>query len=217
MIRIDKSLFSDEERKQYEALIAKATVAPEAQTGDEGGDDGEDGETPPLPSVAQKKKTAAGEEGAAELALGGEPTQKSAGISPELLSLQKRYEALEKSIRMKEFTDVAKKYETLGENTEELAKTLYAMHESNVANYNAYINLLDKSLGLVNKGGLFSEIGKSYHGAAGGSAVDQINAAAAEIRKSDPSLTNEQAVDKAWEAHPELVAEYDNAYRGGKA
>jgi len=217
MIRIDKSLFSDKEREQYEALIAKATVDPEANPDNEGEDnnDGEGGETPPPPPVAQKKKTAASNEVAAAEALGEEPAQKSAGISPELLSLQKRYEALEKSIKMKEFTDVAKKYETLGENTEELAKTLYAMHESNEANYNAYINLLDKSLGLVNKGGLFSEIGKSYHGAAGGSVIDQINAAATEIQKSDTSLTREQAVDKAWETHPELVAEYDSAYRKG--
>lgn len=184
MIKIDKSVFSAEELSTYEALIAKATVVAGAEEGRVEGN----------PS------------GTEDLDVG-----KSA--SPEMTAAMERLEKLEKSLEMKEFTEIAKKYAPLGENEEDLANNLYAMKKSNEDNYNAYIGILDKSLSLVEKSGVFSEIGKSTSGTTGGTVVDKVNSAADEILKSDANMSREQAIAKAWTDHPEWVEEYDAEYK----
>ena len=189
-IRIDKSVFTADELAQYEALIAKAKVDPEAAEKEMEED------KPPFPP---KKKTEKAEV---------EEMEKSA--SPELAAALNRLATLEKSYEMKEYTEIAKKYAPLGEKEDELAATLYDMKKSNEANYNAYIAILDKSLAMVEKSGMFAEIGKSASGgSASGSAVDKINSAAREIMKSDATITEVEAVAKAWIDHPELVQEYE--------
>lgn len=135
----------------------------------------------------------------------------SPDTAPEFAAALARLENLEKSIDMKEFTEIAKKYAPLGENEDELAKTLYDMKKSNEANYDAYVAVLDKSLDLVNKSGVFTEIGKSTSGTAG-TVLDKVEAAADEIQKSDATITREEAVAKAWIDHPEFVAEYEESY-----
>lgn len=210
-MKIDKSVFTAEELAQYEALIAKAKVDPEAA---------EKEMDLEIPEERRRKRpevkvefdddhfdddTIDGLDKACH-------TKKSA--DPALAAAVDRLEKLEKSIEMKEITEVAKKYAPLGEKEDELAQTLYEMKKSNEANYNAYIAVLDKSLGLVEKSGLFAEIGKSAgaYSTAGGT-QGKVEAIAQEIMKSDTSMTREQAIAKAWEDHPELVAEYDNEYR----
>lgn len=195
-IRIDKSLLSPEELAQYEALIAKAKVNPEAAEKEMEED------VPPAPEKKKPTEKAEVEE--------MEETKKSA--SPELTAALERLETLEKSIEMKEFTDIAKKYAPLGEKEEDLAKTLYNMKKSDEANYNAYISVLDKSLGLVEKSGVFAEIGKSASGSVAGGVEAKVEAKAREIMKSD-SVDYTTAVAKAWE-DPVLMAEYDAAYNG---
>ena len=182
-MKIDKSIFSAEELAQYEALIAKAKVEEtEAELTEE---------TPPPAQVEVE-------------------TQKSA--SPELEAALQRMEALEKSIEMKGFSEIAKKYAPLGEKEEELAKTLYDMKKSNQANYDAYISVLDKSLALVEKSGIFAEIGKSAGGHTSGGVESKVEAKAADIMKADPSIDYTTAIAKAWE-DPTLMAEYDAEYR----
>ena len=132
--------------------------------------------------------------------------------SPELKAALERLATLEKSYEMKEFTDIAKKYAPLGEKEEDLAKTLYEMKKSNQANYDAYISILDKSLGLVEKSGLFTEIGKSAgNGSAANGAVAKAEAKAAELMKSDATLDFDTAIAKAWQ-DPAILAEYDAEY-----
>ena len=191
-IRIDKSAFTAEELAQYEALIAKAKVDPEAAK------ETMEGEEPPVDPKKTKK---------AEV----EEMEKSA--SPELTAALEQLADLKKSFEMKEFTEVAKKYAPLGKNETELAQTLYEMKKSNAANYDAYVKILDESLGLVEKSGLFAEIGKSASGAAGGTVEAKIEAKAQDIMKSDASMTYTAAIAKAWETSPELMAEYDAEYR----
>ena len=187
MIKIDKSLFTAEELSQYEALIAKGAVEVEEE----------------IPTEEPAKKPNEKEEEVVE-------TAKSA-VTPELTAALERLETMEKSFAMKEFTEIAKKYAPLGENEEELAKTLYDMKKSNEDNYNAYIGILDKSLGLVEKSGVFAEIGKSASGSTG-NVLDKVNAAADEIMKSDANITYEQAIAKAWDSNPEFIAEYEKEY-----
>ena len=191
-IKIDKSVFNEEELKTYEALIAKASVAPEVAE--------EEMEKEKPASTAETKKEEKEEDGVV----------KSAEI-PEIAAALERLTTLEKSIEMNEFTEIAKKYAPLGEKEDELADTLYAMKKSSEENYNAYIGVLEKSLSLVEKSGVFAEIGKSASGATGNT-VDKISAAADEIMKSDATITRDQAVAKAWIENPELVAEYEKEY-----
>lgn len=207
-IKIDKSVFTPEELSIYKALIAKATVDPEA---------GEEMMEEDRPDFPPRKKRVVEDEAFSE-EKDVDETEKSCrtrkSADPQLVAAMSRLATLEKSIAMKEFTELAKKYAPLGEDEEELAKTLYEMKKSNEANYDAYIGILDKSLGLVEKSGIFAEIGKSAgaYGTKGG-AVEKVEAIAADIMKSDTSISREAAIAKAWEDHPELVAEYDREYR----
>ena len=214
-IKIDKSVFTPEELETYKALIAKATVDPEAA---------EDEMEKERPDFPPRKKRVFEEEFReeekdvdTEKACGTKKaacdTKKSA--DPALEAALERMEKLEKSLAMQEFTEIAKKYAPLGEKEEELAQTLYEMKKSNAANYDAYINVLDKSLDMVEKSGIFAEIGKSgaAYGAAHGT-VEKVESIAGEIRKSNPEMSYEASIAKAWEQNPELIAEYDKEYNG---
>ena len=204
-MKIDKSVFTPEELAQYEALIAKAKVDPEADPEEAGLTDGELS-TPPKKKPQENPEGDGPEEETPEDKVGKKDT------SPEMSAALKRLETLEKSIQMKEYTEIAKKYAPLGENVEELAKSLYGMKQTGQENYDAYLSVLDKSLDLVNKSGVFAEIGKSAAGV-GDDVLAKVEAAADDIQKSDTSLDRVQAVAKAWENHPELVAEYERAYQ----
>lgn len=194
-MKIYKSNFSAEELAQWEALVAKGKVAPE---------EAQEEMEEEVPAVPPKKTTEKAEV---------EDMTKSA--SPEITAALQELQDLKKSIEMKDMTEVAKKYAPLGKKEDELAQRLYDMKKSNEDNYNAYVAILDESLAMVEKSGLFAEIGKSAgaHSTAGG-AVAKVEAAANEIMKSDSSLTREEAVAKAWIDHPELVREYEAEYKG---
>lgn len=207
-IKIDKSLFTADERAQYEALIAKATVAPE---------DAEDKMREEAPKGKKPEiKVEFDDDHFDDDDIDGlDKSNCKKSADPALGAALSRLEKLEKSIAMNEFTEIAKRYAPLGEKEDELAGRLYEMKKSNEANYDAYIDVLEKSLSLVEKSGLFAEIGKSAgaYGSAGG-AADKVAAIASEIMKSDTEMTREQAIAKAWSDHPELVAEYDREYSG---
>lgn len=191
-MKIYKSNFSAEELAQWEALVAKGKVAPE-----EAQEEMEE-EIPEVPAEKPAKK--------AEV----EDMTKSA--SPEITAALEQLEDLKKSIEMKEFTEIAKKYAPLGKKEDELAQTLYDMKKSNEANYNAYVSILDESLGMVEKSGLFTEVGKSFSSTSTGTVQSKVEAKAQEIMKSEDVDYN-TAVAKAWE-DPALLAEYDSEYFG---
>ncbi len=232
-MKIDKSKFSAEELAQYEALIAKAIVPEDEPDGAGGKPDAGKGELigkgetsigGTMESVGKSEAPAAGETEpskqedvgkAQEAAEGTEPAQKSAP-APELVAAMDRLEKLEKKIELGQLTEVAKKYAILGEKEDKLAETFYRLEKSDPESYKAYVALLDKQLELINKSGLFTEIGKSGSGAGtGGSVVDRIEAAAGEIQKADPSMSHAAAVAKAWNDNPALAAEYDEEYAKG--
>lgn len=194
-MKIYKSNFSAEEQEQWEALVAKGKVAPEEAQEEM---QEEIPVTPPVKKPTQKAEV--------------EDMNKSA--SPEITAALQELQDLKKSIEMKDLTEVAKKYAPLGKKEDELAQTLYEMKKSNEANYNAYIAILDESLGMVEKSGLFAEVGKSYSGTTTGGAVAKVEAKANEIMKSDPSMTRDEAVAKAWIDNPDLVREYEEEYKG---
>lgn len=109
---------------------------------------------------------------------------------------------------LKDMKEVAKKYEVLGEKADELGQHLYELKKSDNALYDASIALLDRQVEAIEKSGIFTEIGKS--GAHGGETdvVKKAEGMAAEIRKSAPGLTYEQALAQVWESNPEMMNEY---------
>lgn len=191
-MKIYKSNFSAEELDMWNALVAKGAVAPE-----EAQEEMED-QIPENPPKKPAKK--------AEV----EDMEKSA--SPEITAALKELQDLKKSIEMKDMTEIAKKYAPLGKKEDELAQTLYDMKKSNPANYDAYVAILDESLAMVEKSGLFAEVGKSFSGSTAGSSVQaKVEAKAQEIMKSGVDYNT--AIAKAWE-DPALMAEYDSEYFG---
>lgn len=201
-IKIDKSVFDENELATYEALIAKATVDPEAAK-EEMEDD-----VPPAPPTKNTKKAEVEDM---------EETKKSATPEtpevPEFVTnaIAKSEEFMTR-IEKQEMTEVAKKYSVLGEKPEELGEQLYNLKKSDPKMYDTCIAMLDKQVALVEKTGVFSEVGKSAGGAStAGSAVEKADAKAKEIMKADPNMDYTSAIAKAWE-DPELMAEYDAEY-----
>ena len=198
---IDKSRFNDEQLAQYEALVAigKAEVDPAANHEELEGEE---------PTVPPKKNTVKEEVPNME--------KSAPEMTPELKAAMDDLADLKKSFEMKEMVEVAKKYAALGKDENKLAQTLYDMKKSNEANFNAYISVLDESLGLVEKSGMFAEIGKSGHGGKYDSLTGveaKVEAKARDIQKAAPDMGWDEAVAKAWE-DPELAAEYDAEYFG---
>ena len=201
---IDKSLFSPEQLAQFEALVAigkvdKAAEDPEAEHPEKGGN-------PPAETGKPAKK--------AEVENMEDAKKSAPEMAPELKAAMDELADLKKSFAMREMVEVAKKYAPLGKNETELAQTLYEMKKSNEANYNAYIAVLDESLGIVEKSGIFAEIGKSAPGGSSANgAVAKAEAKAKEIMKADPTISHTEAIAKAW-SDPVLMAEYDAEYFG---
>lgn len=192
-VNIDKSLLSQEEAALLDSLIAKAS---------------------PVEADVPKKKT-----GTVDPA--GNQEVEEDNLPPEvkkaLEMIQNETAELKKAHEMKELAAVAKKYEILGKKEEELTKSLYEMKQFGEDVYKTYTDALDGQLALVNKSGLFTEIGKSsnhgYTGVAKSEPENKIDAIANEIMKSE-DVSYEMAVAKAWEQNPELIAAYDEQYNG---
>ena len=138
--------------------------------------------------------------------------EKSAEMHPEVKKALEEMAVLRKSLEMKEMTDIAKKYVPLGKKENELAETLYEMKKSSQSAFDAYIAVLDQNLDLVNKSGMFEEIGKSSKGIAGGSIVEKADAIAKGYMEKDPDMDYDTALMKAWENNPDLMAAYDAEY-----
>ena len=125
----------------------------------------------------------------AELAKAQETVQKLIGTLQEHVAKVEDAEALA----------IAKKYEILGHKAEDLAKQLKSLKPYPEL-YKSLIQSFDSALAAVEKTRAFEEIGKSGFG----EGVLQIEKVAQENQAKEPNLTWWQAVDKAYQAHPEL-------------
>jgi len=186
MNSINKTALNEAEEKELEKLLEKAFPSKDDDEGKEG-DEG------------KMKKSAADV------------------IPPALQAALDRVEGIAKSMEMNEYKEIAKKYSILGEDTEELAKSLYEMKQVGDSAYNQYIAALDKSVSIFEKSGMFGEIGKSARGGSyyGNQSEPEakISSIAKGFMEKDPTLTEHQAMAKAWEAHPELAVDYERSRR----
>lgn len=152
--------------------------------------------------VAELEKTLAERDAADKAAIEKAAQEKSAADNAEISAaferLNKRFEEYVAKAEDAELLKVASKYEVLGENAEQLSATLKKMKAAGV--YDEYVSKLDRELAYVEKSGTFKEIGKSGYS----TQAVSIEKFAAELRKNDPTLTECQALNKAFEQHPEL-------------
>lgn len=214
---VDKSLLTSDEAAQLDALIAKAC---KTQKADENNlpDESSVQASEKKPPFFGKKPTEGEnpDEGEQPTEKGKDETEVEKALREELKAVQD----LRKSMEMKEYMDIAKKYESIGKKPEELAKTLYDMKQAGEEVYKSYVDALDEQVSIVEKSGLFVELGKSgsdgpsYVTVGKSEAEGKIEALAAEIRKSDASIGYHESIAKAWEQNPDLVAAYDEAYKG---
>ena len=211
---VDKSLLTSEEAEQLTVLLAKACKTKKADDNLPGEEEVQASEKKP-PFFG--KKPAEGdkpEEGEQTTEKGKDESEVEKALKEELKAVQE----LRKSMEMKEYMDVAKKYESIGKKPDDLAKTLYDMKQAGEEVYKSYVNALDEQASIVEKSGLFVELGKSgsngpsYVAVGKSEAEGKIEAIAAEIRKSDANISYHESIAKAWEQNPELIAAYDNAY-----
>lgn len=138
-------------------------------------------------------------------------------VQKALEDMRKSYEAqtaqveeLKKSLEIERLTSAAKKYEPLGKNSAELAAKLYDLKKAGGTVYDDYVALLDESLAVIGKSGIFREIGSSMQGSAG--IEETIGAKAAELAKGAGGMMHADAVVKAFEENPELAAQYEQEY-----
>lgn len=208
MLKIDKSKMTPEDRAAYDEFIKKYAVETEekpvekAKTGkDEGDDDLIDDEDGKKAST-KKSVSAENVEGNDDIYKGIHPA-----LAAELENLRKYREAAEE----RELKEVAKKYAPLGRKPEELVPLLKSLKAAGGNLYDTEIRMLDAELDAINASGLFGEIGKSRTPETGGnSAIAKARTQAAELKKSNPNLTDAQALDQVLLNDPELLKEWDN-------
>lgn len=126
-------------------------------------------------------------------------------VAAELTALNKFKEEAED----RELTQIAKKYEIIGRKPEDLVPMFKNLKAAGGTAYNDMIAILDQSVAAIEKSGAFSEIGKSGHGNNENSAEAKVSTIAKKLMEEDPTLSYQQAMAKAWENNPELLAEYD--------
>ena len=185
---IDKDKLTDEEKKQLEAIVNKAGITkPEDDNGKDDNKDDKD---------VKKIKDEPINHDPEDIYKGLHPA-----VAAELKSLRKARDESEE----REITAIAKKYEVIGKKSEELVPTAYQ----------DMIGVLDMAVEAVEKSGAFTEIGKSGHSDVSGStAIAKARAIADEIKKSNPTMSDTEAMAKTWETHPELMEDYDNEIGG---
>ena len=120
----------------------------------------------------------------------------------EAETAKQELQELKKSLELKEFENIAKQYEVIGKNTEELAAKLYDLKKSNEQAYSDYIAMLDEMVEMTQASGIFKEYGSSRAGT--GSKKQQAEQRIQELMKSDTSLSYEAAFTRVCEESAEL-------------
>lgn len=205
---LDTSKLSDEEKAQLKAIAEKAGIVEKnVKTEDEKGDKSKKD----IQKEANKTTDEDVNKGVNK-DTGGEDIYKGLhpAVAEELKSLRKSRDEAE----MKELTSVAKKYEIIGKKPEELTPLLKSLKDAGGTAYNDMINVLDVAFETVEKSGIFKEIGSNGHATGESTTIAKAKAIADDIKKGNPSMSEEQAMAKAWETHPELMEEYDNEIGG---
>lgn len=115
---------------------------------------------------------------------------------------------IEDALKSREYVAKA---EALGESGEEFGPVLKSIAAAvDAETFEKLESVIKANHERAVTAGIYEEIGKSGHGAGGSDAAAQLDVKADDIRKSDSSLTKEQALAKAYKDNPELYAQLRN-------
>lgn len=202
-MKIDKSKLTDAEKAFLESI--------EKRCGTEDGADGNGGgtEAPPLEASVNKSVTQTESETVStHRDRGGDDIYK--GLHPAVKAQLEELQKFRDGAETRELTEIAKRYAIIGKKEEELVPLLKSLKAAGGTAYHDMIALLDQAVDTVEKSSLFSEIGRSGHGGAGGNCAEvKINGIAKGYMEKNPALSYSQAIAKAWEDNPDVLAEYE--------
>ena len=207
---IDKSKMTPEDAAQFERMAKaygwvedRAVQESAAGGGEHVGKGAEPQETTP---AANGGAVTAGKQ-----ALSAPKTEEdmTKGLHP---AVQAELEALRKmrqDMESRELYEVAKRYEAMGKQADELVPVLKSMKAAGDDSYQNYLAVLDEMISMQEASGMFQEIGKSgghtpVWATSETEAFEKARGKAAEIRKSRPELTEAEAIDLAICESPEL-------------
>lgn len=212
MLKIDKSKMSAEERAAYDDIIKKYAVEAEEVEKKVSTEENED-EIEETEKKGECKKSVSQTEQV--------PTPTSVddgdiykGLHPAVKAQLEEFKKFREDAEDRELREVAKRYECIGKNTDQLVQVLKNLKAAGSTAYADMISMMDACVQAQNASGVFTEIGKSgsYKGAVGiakSASESQISTIAKSYVEKDPSMSMADAVAKAWEDHPELMAEYE--------
>lgn len=110
--------------------------------------------------------------------------------------------------REREFVEKAAEFEHLPITSDELGAILKsACDHLDEQSFSDFVDLLGKTDHMVSTGETLDEIGKAGYGAS--TVISKIDSAAEALIASDPTLTHEQAIEKAVMADPTLYEAYE--------
>ncbi|MCI8418859.1 MAG: hypothetical protein HFI33_15410 [Lachnospiraceae bacterium] len=215
-LRIDKSKLTPAEAAFLES-IEKRYGTEEGEGTPSGTDGAVPGGQPSAPAVAKSSLVAppiagTGAPAAAEGAGAGAEADIYKGLHPAVRAELEELKKFRESSEERELTEVANRYAIIGKKEEELVPLLKSLKAAGGSAYDDMIAVLDQAVEVVEKSGAFSEIGKSGHGSGGvngSSSEAKIATIAKGYVEKEPSLSYSEALAKAWEDNPEILAEYD--------
>lgn len=132
----------------------------------------------------------------------------------ERIEMQKRLDAEVEKNAIRDYTEIAKKYDTIpGADASKLGPVLYRLNKNALSEEDRTFitELLDAATGVVKQNGLLlGELGRS---GAGSGESDPLEKIAKRFRDADPSLSEAESYDKALQT-PEGAAAYAEYARG---
>lgn len=143
-----------------------------------------------------------------------EDVEKSAVTNAYILKMAEKIDIvkaenaeLKKKLEMRDYEEIAKKYEVTGHNPKELAQKLYKAKNTGNEFYDFYVAELDNALAIQEQSGIFKEIGTSREN-------EQGSLKTVFKGYEDAGISSLEWYEKAASEYPELLEEYDRMYRG---
>lgn len=207
MLKIDKSKMTPEERAAYDEMIKKFAVEEDDEPQGEVQKANTKKADPEEDEVIEEDEKKTKKSRSAEQDPSAEGVELLKGV---ISDLKNEIASLKDTALTNELMTVAKKYEPLGKKPEEIVESLKKAKQAGV--YDELIDAYDSALSAQEASGIFGEIGKSRsgdQGAEGAEAIAKANAKVAELRKSNPNLTEAQALDQVLLNDAELRKEFD--------
>nr|DAU24234.1 MAG TPA: hypothetical protein [Caudoviricetes sp.] len=208
-MKIDKSKLNEAEKVLLDSIMKKCGIEVEddstATSTPQGGDI-----TKGIGSQGQAANPATGISSTATTSVSGtnEGDDIYKGLSPAIRAEIEALKKFKEDAEEKELGEIAKKYEIIGKKQEELVPVLKNLKAAGGTAYEEMIAVLDSAVDVVEKSGIFTEIGKSgaNTGSVSGDAWVRAETKAIDIMKSK-NITKAQALDEVLKNDPELAAE----------